>query len=90
MNVLARVQLAHETDDLARRRRRRQTMIEVSDACFLRLTRLAGDVDLARGILAHEHDGEPRMHALSRELRAATRDSVPQAFGDGAPVDEGG
>ena len=65
-------------------------MIEVADAGCLRLLGLAADVDLARGIVADEHDRETRHDRLASQRCCSCGDPAAQLFCDGATVDEGG
>jgi hypothetical protein len=55
-------------------------MIEVPDAGFMRLPRLAGHVDLAGWVLANQDDGEPGCHALCLQLCDPRRDTMSQSF----------
>ena len=65
-------------------------MIEVADAGRIGLLGLAADVDLARRIVADEHDGEARHDRLARQRCRSLGDAAAQVFGDGVAVDDGG
>ena len=64
-------------------------MIEVAEAGRLGLLGLAADVDLARRIVADEHDREARDDRLASQCCRPLGDAAAQMFGDGFAVDDG-
>ena len=69
----------------------RQAVFEAGHAALDGRLALGGDIDLARRILAHQHDGEPGLAARALlESGGIFRDAGAQRGGKGFPVDDCG
>jgi hypothetical protein len=70
-------------------RRLRQTEFERVEPAFARIVSLAADIDVARRIVAHQHDSEARYDAVvTHKLRRFGCDTRPQAGCECLAVDD--
>jgi hypothetical protein len=65
-------------------------MIEVTNAGLLCLSSFTTDIDLAGGIVAHQYHGQARYQSFLSQFGSARSDTLSQAFGGSAAVDDRG
>ena len=87
MNLRVGVQPKNHFEQLRRRRRLGQSMIEMLDSRFVRLPGFARHVNLARGIFAHQHYRQTGSDAARAQLRDPRRDALTQTCRDHAAID---
>ena len=91
LHRLVAVELVDEREQLGLRRAGRQAMLEALHAGGARRLALGTDVDLARGIVAHQHHRQPRRAGGPRD-EAGTRggDALAQGQRERLAVDDRG
>ena len=82
------VELVDQRDQIGLRRIRRQLVFKAGHAAFDGLLGLAGDIDLAGRILAHQHHGQPGLApGLAFETGGLRGDAAAQGSGKGLAID---
>src|SRR5215510_4980083 len=90
MDLLIFVELMHKREQFPFRNRRRQQMLEGSDADFLASLLLIAHVNMRSGIVADEHDSQAWGHSPAA-LKPVDFlfDLLLNFFGDGLAVNDG-